>query len=173
MLQQILSHTPVWVWVILITLLYFGTLASRDRVQNLRRLTILPVMMACLSIQGQLQQFGWNALALLSWAGAVWLGAQIAMRMANADNMRVESASHIWVRGSWLPLTLMMLIFVGKYVQGISFAMQPALGTDTGAILVCSIAFGLVNGILLSKLLRVRQLLKKAQAAAAPQTAFV
>ncbi|NDI85034.1 hypothetical protein EYB48_05385 [Undibacterium sp. B2R-29] len=173
MLQQILSHTPVWVWVILATLLYFGSLASRDRVQNLRRLTILPVMMACLSIQGQLQQFGWNALALLSWAGAVWLGAQIAIRMANADNLRVESASHIWVRGSWLPLTLMMLIFVGKYVQGIVFTMQPALGADTGTILVCSIAFGLLNGILLSKLLRVRQLLKKAQPAAALQTASV
>ncbi|MBC3934363.1 hypothetical protein H8K47_03205 [Undibacterium sp. CY7W] len=173
MLQQILSHTPVWVWVVLATLLVFGTLASRDRVQNLRRLTLLPVLMAGLSIQGQLQQFGWNALALLSWAGAVWLGAQLAVRMADADGLRVESASHIWVRGSWLPLTLMMLIFVGKYVQGMVFAMQPALRTDTGAILVCSIAFGLVNGILLSKLLRVRQLLKNAQPAAALQTASV
>jgi hypothetical protein len=68
MLQQILSHTPVYVWVILAVLVWRGSAALRDREMTMRSLFIVPIIMLALSLQDVVMKFGANAAPLGVWA---------------------------------------------------------------------------------------------------------
>ena len=50
MLQQIFSHTPLYVWAILGFLVYRGVLASRTREVTLRKLFIVPLVWRALDL---------------------------------------------------------------------------------------------------------------------------
>eukprot|EP01034_Spumella_vulgaris_P000306 gene306-407_t len=72
MLQQILIHTPVYVWIILAILIYRGVAASKDRVVRYRSVFIVPAIMLALGLNGVASGFG-----LQSPAGAAWLAGML------------------------------------------------------------------------------------------------
>lgn len=155
MLQQIISHTPLYVWALLAFLMYRGYVASKDREATLRNLTIIPGVMLVLSIQGITGKFGGSDVALVAWAAGA--GASTALTWTLVDASRItadRSKGTLHQRGSWIPLMLMMSIFVVKYAVAIVSAMHPELnGSSTFMFAVC-ILFGLFNGIFFGRLLR-------------------
>ncbi|MEI8325617.1 MAG: DUF6622 family protein, partial [Betaproteobacteria bacterium] len=58
MLNQILSNTPRWVWVLLLALLGLGLSQAVTRSASLKRITILPLVLVGLSLSGTLSAFG-------------------------------------------------------------------------------------------------------------------
>ncbi|MBC3813215.1 DUF6622 family protein [Undibacterium aquatile] len=171
MLQQILINTPIWVWALLAFLIYRGVLMSRDRQVTLRATFILPLLMLGLSLQGLIQHFGIRFESV-----GLWLLSAVCVSILNAaffgkNSVRVVSEKLIQLQGSWMPLILMMLIFFLKYCENIAVVVQPELRSNIGFISVCSISFGIMNGLFLGKLLRVLSLLTKHKQPALMKTA--
>ena len=166
MLQQIISHTPTYVWCILGFLVYRGVTASRDRSMTVRSVFILPVVMLVLGLQSTVNGFG-----LASPAGAAWLAgiaAGIALMWRRAGNGAVldRAAGMVHLRGSWLPMALMMTIFAGKYAMAVALASQPALrGSLALAVPACA-AFGVLSGAFMARPLRVAAALRAGPACA-------
>lgn len=162
MIQQIFSHTPIYVWAILGLLVVRGVAASRDRVMRVRSVFIMPLVMLALGLHGTATGFG-----LLGAAGAAWLAglvaaAAVAWHLARGAASVDRAAGTVQLRASWLPLVLMLAVFVAKYVLAVALAMQPALrGSLAFALPACAI-FGALAGAFMGQPLRVAQQLWRA-----------
>jgi len=116
MLLQIVQHTPLWVWGLLAVLVALGLSQVRTREVSMVRMTILPLVLLALSFSGVVSTFAHATIAILAWA--VGVTAAIAL---GRPFMKVRGASWssetglLHVPGSWLPLALIVILFLIKY----------------------------------------------------------
>jgi len=169
MFQQIISHTPLYVWAILAFLVYRGVQASRDREVSLRTMAILPLVMTALALVGIRSAFGLEGVPALFWLAGVAGGAALAWHLTGAGAIIAHpDRGVLFLRGSWAPLALMMLIFMMKYAVAIALAMMPALGHDVlFASVICAL-YGLFSGLFLGRLLRGVAAYRRAEGLAQP-----
>jgi len=153
MLIQILTHTPLYVWAILAFLVQRGMVAMRDRDMEIRRLVIIPVVMLVLSLQDMNGKFGLGGWVLGAWALAATATALLAGLSATPRIAPGSAPGQVRVRGSRMPLVMMMAVFFTKYVASVTVAVAPQLRQDTlFACIVCGL-FGLYNGWFVGRLL--------------------
>ncbi len=156
MLLEILTRTPVWVFVLFAALVFFGVAQSRTRQVTRVRVTILPLVLIGLSLSGLLGTFGANGLAVAAWVAAV-LGAVLVNRFAKwPRNVSYAAATRSFrVEGSWLPLAVMMIIFFTRYAVTVTLAMRPELAATLWLPVAVSFAYGLMSGAFLARALRI------------------
>ncbi len=152
MLMQIFSRTPLYVWAILGVLVYRGVIALRERDIPLKKLFIIPVIMLALSLQDVLARSGGAAMALAAWFAAVAAMTLLGWKGRSAPAPMGTVPGTVRVRGSALPLAMMLGVFFTKYVATVSVAIMPAL-TQTGwfAPVVCGLS-GAFTGYFLGRL---------------------
>jgi hypothetical protein len=164
MLQQIVSHTPAYVWGILGFLVYRGVAASRERTVTVREVFILPVVMLALGLQSTANGFGLESPAGAAWLAGLAAGVAMMWRRAGKSFVLDRAAGMVQLRGSWLPMALMMTIFVGKFAMAVALATQPALrGSLAFALPACAL-FGALSGAFMARPLRVAAALRTASA---------
>jgi hypothetical protein len=155
MLQQIASHTPVYVWAILGLIAVRGIAASRGRAVSYRSLFIVPAVMLALgltSVAGRSQD---GAVLAVAWLAAMAAGMALAWRWSGGQVAAVDRAARtVRLRGSWMPLVLMMAVFIGKYAVAAATGMEPALARNTAFAVASCTFFGLCNGVFMGRLLR-------------------
>ena len=154
MLIQILTHTPVYVWVILALLVFRGVVAVREREMDIKKLFIIPVIMLVLSLQDVSAKFGVGLLPLSAWAVGT---AGTLLRVWQFGRERVTlgaAAGSVRVPGSWAPLAMMMAIFFTKYVTSVSLVMQPSAAQNVLFSLVVCALYGAFNGYFIGRLAR-------------------
>ena len=57
--------------------------------------------------------------------------------------------------GSWVPMGLILAVFLMKYAIGVQLAMQPALAHASGFAFVVTALYGLLSGLFAARTLRV------------------
>lgn len=156
MLQQILIHTPLYVWAILAVLAWRGTAALREREMPLRSLFIVPLVMLALSLQDVLMKFGSNATALGAWGAAAAGTALLVWRFGSSrtapGTVAGTVAGSVIVRGSWVPLAMMMAVFFTKYAASVLLAVLPHARQDLPFAAGVCVLFGVFNGCFLGRL---------------------
>lgn len=158
MLQQIISHTPLYVWAILAFLVHRGVAASRERTMTLRAVAIIPLVMMGLALQEIDRRFGLAGVPLGAWAAGAAAGAMLAWHQAAGTVTGLDrAAGTVTQRGSWLPLALMLAVFATRYVLAATSAMQPALQQSATFAMTASLLLGLFNGLLAGRPLRCAQ----------------
>ncbi|WP_028100676.1 DUF6622 family protein [Pseudoduganella violaceinigra] len=155
MLQQIVSHTPSYVWCILGFLIYRGVAASRDRSVTLRAVFILPIVMLVLGLQGLSNGFGLATPAGAAWLAGLAAGVAMMWHSAGKGVVLERATGKVQLRGSWLPMALMMAIFVGKFAMAVTLATQPALSAKLGFALPACTVFGALSGAFMARPLRL------------------
>ncbi len=159
MLMQILVHTPTWVFVLLVVLVAFGAAQMADRHANWLRVSALPVAMAGLSLAGVVSTFGSQMWALLGWAMATGLAAAIVLRQPAPTGTTYDPLTRRFrLKGSVLPLVLMMGIFFTKYAVGVTLAMAPELAKAAALSLPTSGLYGVFSGLFLGRAMRLWRL---------------
>ncbi len=159
----IISRTPVWVWGLLVALLALGLTQTRTRQVSVTRATVLPLVMAGLSLLGVLSTFGAQALPMGTWLTAL-LGSALAAKALGAWRGVTWSAAtaRFEVPGSWLPMLIILSIFVVKFYVGVSVAMQPELRANQQfSLIVCGV-YGVFSGLFLARAINFWTLLKGA-----------
>jgi hypothetical protein len=155
----IVQHTPAWVWGLLALLVALGLWQTRALEMSLTRVTVLPLALTAWSLAGVLSAFGHMPVALVAWT----VGVAAALGLARkAVSVRGASWSarrgRLHVPGSWLPLALIVSLFVLKYGAGVSLSMTPALASDPSFASLCSLAYGTFSGLFLARALSLRSL---------------
>ena len=154
MLQQIITHTPVYVWAILAVLVWRGAAALREREVTVRSLFIVPAIMLALSLQDVVAKFGSDGAALGAWAAAAAASALLVWKLGRARIAAGTNAGSVRVRGSWVPLALMMAVFFTKYAASVLLALLPQARQDAlFAAGVCAL-FGVFSGCFVGRLAR-------------------
>ncbi|WP_332844107.1 DUF6622 family protein [Duganella violaceipulchra] len=155
MIQQIVSHTPTYVWALLAFLLYRGVLASRDREISLQKLFIIPAVMVWLSLSSMNEHGALGGGVWLVWALGVAAGVALVWRLGSGAVIVVNrAAGTVRQRGSWAPLMLMIAIFSTKYVVAVLTAMHPEMQQDLAFAAAVTTMFGLFNGVFIGRMVR-------------------
>ena len=144
---EILRHTPVWVFALFIGLALLGARRLRANDVPVRRLLILPIAMTAFSLFGLWQAFGASAIASLAWTST--FVAMLAVGWSLPSNARVQyspASRCVHVPGSWLPLALMMTIFLLRYVVAVGLALHPSLRLEPTFVAAAAALYGLSSG---------------------------
>lgn len=148
MIVDILTHTPLWVWAILAALVRLGVLQSRDRQVSPLRLTVLPLIFIALSLSGVLRASAGLPLAIGAWLCGFALVALTIRPALVVPRARWSAETRsVHVPGSWLPLVLIVGLFLMKYVLAVTLAIHPELGADALISGGCELIYGLFAGM--------------------------
>lgn len=124
-LKDIILFTPKWVFGLLGILIAFGLLQTRTRSVKIQVALILPVTMLILSLSGVVHYLGWQITTLLYWALAVGVATYICLKLMGNQIAHLDSESRkLIIQGSWIPLLVILGIFITRYALGVATAMQ-------------------------------------------------
>lgn len=171
MVMGILTHTPYWVWGILVALVALGLAQTRDRRISLSRVTLLPLLFIALSLSGIFRHDSpW--LALCAWIAGCAVTAVLARKAVEIRGASWSPTNRRFhVPGSWVPLPLMVGLFLLKYAVAVSQAMHPAFIMQTGPLIACNFLYGLFAGVFWSRSYSLRKLARGAPLAPPPAAA--
>jgi hypothetical protein len=148
MILNILAHTPIWVWLVFVAIVLLGLQQTRTRDVSIARATILPVVMIVLSLSGVLGAFAHVPLAWVAWAVGVGLSLLFASEaVAVRGASRSTQPGHLRIPGSFVPVILILAVFITKYTAGIALAMNPTLAANTGVAVSLSLVYGAFSGL--------------------------
>jgi len=160
MIFGILEHTPVWVWAVFAAVILLGLQQTRTRDISIARATVLPVVMITLSFTSVLGAFGQVPLAWAAWL----IGLALALVLAGkAVGVRGASKSaqpgYLHIPGSFLPVALILAVFVTKYSAGVALAMNPSLAANTRVAVSLSLVYGAFSGLFWARARSLRAIL--------------
>jgi hypothetical protein len=162
MLGPIVQHTPMWVGGLLAGLAVLGLTQVKSRKASRARVMLLPATMTAMSIWGTASAFGASPLfgsVVLAWLIATALGLAPIATMAAPRGASYDSASGTFhLPGSWVPMGLIVAVFLTKYVVGVDLAMQPALAQDLQYTLIAGVLYGVSSGIFIGRAARLWRL---------------
>jgi hypothetical protein len=162
MIGPVLAATPTWVWLLLAGLLSLGISMLKGNRIGVRRAAIMPVAMTGLSLWGAISAFSHSAIyayVLLAWVlAAVLLAAAVGVMPAAKGTSFNPQDRTFTVPGSWVPLALIMGIFLVKYVVGVEVAMNPRLPHDATYSLTYGVIYGAFSGIFTGRSIRLARL---------------
>jgi len=152
MALAILTHTPLWVYLLFGVLLILGWMQSRDRKVSYARAFMLPCMMIIFSIYGVASAFGMS-IGVISWSLGMMVMMALGIRIKAFYNVVfMEEYNAFAIKGSWLWLALMMVIFWLKFAVGVALARELAIVFEPWFILSVSLCYGLLSGIFLVRM---------------------
>ena len=151
-MQEIIAHTPLWVFALFFVLVALGMQQTRSRTVTLQRLTLLPLAILALSFYSVWTTFHGNALAAACWLGAVLVTvvASLGFNLARGASYSAATRSFV-IPGSRLPLALMTGIFFTKYGVGIMLARHGELATVEAFAAAVSLVYGFWSGMFFSR----------------------
>ena len=172
MLVPVLKGTPTWVWGLLAALAWLGLSQARARTASLARIALMPVAMTGLSLWGTVSAFGGSPMfgyVMLAWMFAAAVMLSVITPTAAPRGSSYDAAARTFsLPGSWVPMALILAIFLIKYVVGVDLAMQPTLARDGQYTLVVGALYGLFSGVFAGRAARLWRLAFQPAAAAQP-----
>ena len=149
---QILSNTPIWVYILFIFLIKIGIKASKPSEVSLLKISILPVIFTYLSFHSLITQTSVSlsniTILIISLLAGILGGILQSKKIGysyNSEIRKIESP------GSWTTLILILIIFVTKFYFGYMIAAHPSILItnhmfDVSYIFICGICSGLFIG---------------------------
>ncbi|KLU27737.1 hypothetical protein EOS_02820 [Caballeronia mineralivorans PML1(12)] len=164
MLNGILQHTPHWVWGALAVLVSLGIKQTLPRRRTLCFATAVPIAMTALSFYGVMSVFAQQSIALAAWAAAVLAAVALSHAVGvGSKARRLASEERLLVPGSWVPMMLILGLFVIRFGANIMLAIHPDLGMDTLFAISVSFAYGAFSGVFLARGLAMWRIARQAQ----------
>ena len=162
MIGTILARTPTWVWFLFAGLVGLGVSQLKTRTLSAVRAFLMPVAMTGLSLWGTVSAFSQSAAfgqVMLVWVAAAVVLAALIGRMAPPAGASYRAQDRTFtVPGNWVPLALIVAIFLVKYVGGIETAMNPGLTHDASYTLTYGAIYGAISGIFTGRSIRLARL---------------
>jgi hypothetical protein len=159
MILQILQHTPVWVWALLLALLALGFAQTRPRSVPRSRLLLLPLALLALGLWTMAPNWVAQPLTLLVWLCMLGAFGLVGFRLPPPAGAHWQAeTARLQLPGSWFPLVLIVTIFGLRYSMGVSLALHPAWRSALAVLLPAAATFGALSGLFLGRSLRLRAL---------------
>lgn len=150
-LYTVVTHTPIWVWLLLKALVVVGLLQTRNRTVSSFQVLAMPVGLGAWSLVSAGQAFGWRASTFLVWAMAFGLGLVLQRWLMPRQRVQALANDRYAVAGSWAPLVLILAIFLIRYAVSASLAVVPELATLTSFTAAACLLYGLPSGLLAAR----------------------
>jgi hypothetical protein len=149
MFWNVITHTPLFVWLLLALLVWGGLRSRKAHTVSWRALLIVPMIMFVWSIYAL-----WGSAFLMSiWAASmglgIWLGYLTLYRLPIGWDTARKA---LIIPGSYMPLILSLSIFALRYTLGTMQALVPGF-VGSFAYLTLESGASIVSGMFLGRLL--------------------
>lgn len=159
MVWQIITRAPLWVWPLLVALVVLGLSQTRQRQVSLARVTILPVAMAGFSVWGTVSSFGATPAVIGLWSAAMLTVLFILFQGGPPRQATYDAATRRFnLPGSWVPMLLILGIFLTRFSVGAALAVQPVLKYEVPFILTATLVYGIFSGLFAGRAARLLRL---------------
>lgn len=151
---SILSHTPLWVWPLILYSLLIGWKRTQARIVSPQRLFIMPALITGLALYN-LASSGISASGLLGFACGAVAGALAGMAVARRRPATLLADGRLMLQGDWVPLVLIAAIIVIRFVKGVALGVDPALAQVPGFVLASAFLSGLFAAMMIARTIGV------------------
>jgi hypothetical protein len=125
-ITQILSHTPAWVYVLLVYLVSRGVTAFKPAEVTPLKLAIVPALLTGWGLSDLIRLYGVSASNLLPWLGALSIGAVVGWLLIRGGLIEVDRVKGVIRRpADYTVLPLILIAFSVKYTFGVMAAIAP------------------------------------------------
>ena len=148
MLYQIIINVPLWVWPLFIGLLAIGLLGTRSRQAPLILFWFLPLLGA-LAVNS-MAAFGATVLAWAVFAVFYIAGCLFGFNYQKKIVLE-RKGSRVSLKGEWLTLVTIMIIFWTNFARGLMTAIFPDIIANPATIAIIAAIVGSVSGVFLGR----------------------
>ena len=160
MLTEIITRTPIWVFVLFFFLVFLGLSQVKDRRISFPRVMILPIVMLFLSIAGVISAFGLSLVSIFTYLFSLSLGIIFNIMLKLPRNSEfLEEEKQFFIKGSFIPLFLIMCIFFTKYFVGVVTAKELDFIFSIYFISTISFLYGFFSGIFIGRVFILKKML--------------
>ncbi len=152
-LIDIVTHTPLPVWIALAALVLIGLRQTRTQNMSATRVWAVPLLVGTASLVGALHGFAGagELLTGASWAVGAGLGFVSNRSLDLPRRVSANADGSFTIGGSIAPLLLFVGVFLVRYVVNVALAIQPSLSGNPEAAAAAAIAYGLTTGLLAAR----------------------
>ena len=144
---NIIQHTPIWVFPLIVGVLWLGSRNLRERTLPLRLLFAFPLVMLVLSVSNSIGTSAPAQLALADWICFAAVGGLIGWSLAQRPLAIDPGAGRLTLPGSVVPLIVSVSIVVLRYVFGYLYGRYPELIANPNYALVLIAGGALLGGV--------------------------
>jgi len=155
------ASIPVWPFFLLAGLLMLGYRQSRDRIVRPSMLAKVALGMVALSLFGVTAAFGASVVPVLAWA-LTFTAAIVFGGPAFAPRGLAKEGAAVRMPGSWVPLGLMLGIFMTKFGLGFATGMGAHVLQEVWFGAAVSAALGLFSGAFAARAMAVHRFVRTA-----------
>ena len=161
----VLKHTPIWVYLLLVYLVWQGIQSLTPRDQPLWRLMIVPAVFIVIGLSGIVLRHEASLWLMLSWLAGAALFAPLGLSTGpkllavDRENGRVTRA------GSPIPLVRNIVVFLLQYIAAVISATRPDAHLTAALVgrAISGASAGYFIGWIVAVLQRYREAPKPAQ----------
>lgn len=154
-LAGIVTHTPVWVWVLFVFLISRGIKARRSATVTLERLAIIPAIFLIWDIYDLVVYRTLTLGTVALWTAGILAGAALGyFLIRQAVITRVEAPRTLFRQADYTALPFMMLAFGVKYVLGVMSAVSPQTMQQPAMSALAIVSGGVFAGVFIGKFVR-------------------
>ncbi len=155
------SNLPTWIYVLLATLLWLGYTQTKTRHISRLRITVLPIIFLGLSLYSVMHVPHALVAALVAWGIGIRLAFRLNDRINYGKGVSMDAdREHYVVPGSWLPLMLMMSVFVVRFIQGYLVGSHTIDPDSFYTITVSALVSGTISGTFLARAVQIFKAVK-------------
>lgn len=129
MLQQLISHTPIWIWVLLAFLITRGVAAMKPGKTSLSALAVVPVLFTAWGLWSIIHRYDGSWDVWGEWLLGIVVGMGAGWMLLRHVKLSINTPTGTLCRSAdYSLLPLLLVTFAVKYGFESALAVSPALG---------------------------------------------
>ncbi|MED3728389.1 DUF6622 family protein [Priestia endophytica] len=141
--KETLLHTPLWVWLLLIILIRMGIATSKERPVHFSRMFLAPLIFMIWGLWTITSTFSHLGYSLISYIVFIFPGVLIAYLLYSKYQSFFKKGTVTFKKKSYLPLFIILINFVVKYLLNVLLSSSPTFYNDT----LFNIIYSSINGL--------------------------
>lgn len=125
-LEQIVIHTPFWVWILLFILIKRGIAATKDREVSIQKASILPIIFIVWGLEKIFYGFSYTMTSFIIYFCLMSIGTLVGIILYSSQKFYLKN-NILFKKGSFIPLFVIVMNFSIKYCLNVAISMQPQL----------------------------------------------
>ena len=154
-IAQAITHTPIWVFPLILLVLWLGVRNLRTRERALPSLYILPAILLIAALDNLLSNHAGLALVIPAFIFSLMIGIAIGWNLAPRDARPLPTSGRIRVPGSVVPLLIVIAAVILRYAMGYTYGRWPELRADPALALEFGATGALLAGIVWGRILHL------------------
>ena len=126
-LVELIKRTPTYVWIILAVLIKRGLSSAKGGMISLPKMMVIPVIFMVWGLEKLLTRFDYLEIALVFYIVTAGIGTAAAYALYSRFRMVYKKDGVFYRTGTYLPMVIMMINFLVKYISNVALSIVPAL----------------------------------------------